>query len=130
MAIVNILDEDTALLVTTENAVNANLASFVPPLPPIASGDIIIGCIQVGMNALTKNYNEPNDATFMPLLSIFGLAFHVDNVPIPAELASRITTVATALSVTDADVYNLALHAGVLTMNSIGLNRGFRPSFV
>jgi hypothetical protein len=130
MPIINILDADTALLVTTEAAVNANLATFVPPLPPVASGDIIIGCVQVGMNALTKNYDEPNDATFLPLLSIVGLPFHVDNVPFPAELEARITAVATALSVTDAAVYNLALHAGVLTMNAIGPNRGYRPSFV
>ncbi len=128
MSIINILDADTALLVTTENDVNANLATM--SLPPIASGDVIIGCIQVGMNALTKNYNAPNTATFMPLLSIFGQAFHTDNVPLPAELEARITAVATALSTTDANIYNLALHAGLIVMNNLGPNRGYRPSFV
>jgi hypothetical protein len=128
MSIINILDADTALLITTETDVNANLASM--SLPPIASGDVVIGCIHVGMNALTTNYDEPNAAVFMPLLSIAGLAFHTDNVALPADLEARITTVATALSVTDADVYNLALHAGIIVMNNLGPNRGYIPSFV
>jgi len=127
---IHVLTEDATLLSTTETDVNANLASFDPPLPPLPSGDIISGCIQVGLNALTKSYVEPNDATFMPLLSIAGLPYTNDVVSIPSEIETRLTTIATTLGVSDTDLGSLALHAGLLTMNALGPNKGYRPSFV
>lgn len=127
---VRVLTEDATLVTTTETAVNANLAAMVPPLPPLTTAEVIAGVIQVGMNALTKNYDEPNDAGFMPTLSIVGLPFSNVVVTIPAEQLTRIATVATALSVTSADVYNLALHAGIIVMNNLGPNKGYSPSFV
>lgn len=127
-SVVRVLTEDATLLSTTETAVNANLVSM--SLPPITTAEVVADCIQVGMNALTKTYDVPNDASFVPTLSIVGLPYANMVVTIPAAELTRIATVAAALSVTSADVYNLALHAGLIVMNALGPNKGYRPSFV
>ena len=55
-----VLTEDLARLVTIESEVNTLRATFTPPLAPLTSDEIKLGTIQVGLNALLDQNDDPN----------------------------------------------------------------------
>jgi hypothetical protein len=127
MGDLRVLDEDQPRLALIETDVNANRATM--SLPPLPGGDIIAGCVQVGLNALTNGRDVPNSRANIPTLSIVGLPYTDDIVVFSAELDARVAAIAAVLSVTAEDLSSLALHAGCLTMTSETENKGYVPSF-
>jgi len=128
MGILRVLDEDTARLAQIE--IDVNLLRAALGLPPFPGGDIISGCVQVGLNAITNGRDVVNTASFIPELSVVGLPFTYDNVPFPTAIDDRVNAISTDLGVTTEELASLVLHAGCLQMLGETDNKGFRPSFV
>lgn len=127
MTTIRVLDEDISRLLTIEADVNAERATM--GLDPYTGDDIISGCIQVGLNALTDRNDEPYTATNIPTLSIVGEPYSENNLTLMADIEARATTIATGLGVTLEELGSLALHAGCLVMTGETENKGYRPSF-
>ena len=68
MGILRVLDEDAARLAQIE--IDVNLLRAALGLPPFPGGDIISGCVQVGLNSITNGRDVVNTASFIPELSI------------------------------------------------------------
>jgi hypothetical protein len=127
MGALTVLDEDQARLTQIETNVNAQRVAL--SLAPLPGGDIIAGCVQVGLNALTDGRDAPNTRTTIPSLSIVGLPGSGDTVVFSDELDDRIAAISTALDAPVEDVTSLALHAGCLVMLGETANHGYRADF-
>lgn len=126
---VEVLTADVASLATIRTAVNVNLAANYPLLPLATADDTIVGCIQVGLNALVDRLDAPNTSTVLPLLSVIGEPSATSNVTLSSEQTARVSAVATALGCSTTNLRALALHAGVLMMTGVATS-AYRPSFV
>lgn len=125
---VNVLTADVADLATIRTAVNITRTSAEPAYPALSTEETICGCIQVGLNGLVDRLDVPNASTLLPLLSVVGEAGSTSNIAPDATLTARITAVAALASCTEAQLRDLALHAGVLIMTGVATS-AYRPSF-
>lgn len=128
MGAIFIPNEDLPRLTQIEIDVNALRAEL--GLPAFAGGDVISGCVQVGLNTMTNGRDVPNTLPTIPELSVVGLPSTPDVVVFPAETDARVNAIAADLGVTDVQLASLAVHAGCLQMLNETLNKGYRPSFV
>jgi hypothetical protein len=127
MANIRILDEDTsriAQIVTDVNALRATLG-----LSALTTDEVIVGCVGVGLNALTDRLDVPNSRANIPTLSIAGLAYTEDTIVFPGDVQARVDAIAALLSVTALALSSLALHAGCLMMLAETDNKGYVPGF-
>lgn len=126
MTAIRVLDEDQARLAQIETDVNEQRATL--GLPPFAGGDIISGCVQVGMNAFTNGRDEIWPAGNVSTISIEGLPYSDDNVIFPDEIEGRVSVLSAAIGMTESDFASVALHAGCLVMLGETNNQGYRPA--
>jgi hypothetical protein len=126
MTAIRVLDEDQARLAQIETDVNEQRATL--GLPTFAGGDIISGCIQVGMNAFTNGRDEIWPAGKVPTISIDGLPYSDDNVIFPPEIDDRVGLLSASIGMTESDFASMALHAGCLVMSGETNNQGYRPA--
>lgn len=127
MSTVYVLTEDEDRLTAIETAVNALRDDIA--LDPLPGGDIRLGCIQVGLNAITDRNDAPNAHPRAPTLSIVGLPGSNDSLVFSDAMQARITAIATAYGKTEAEIYNLALHAGCLVMTGEAPATGYIADF-